>query len=280
MLASLLLATALLLGPTEPDTTLRLLPGGRVEIESHQRNITLRTREGDMVTVRGGEAERDGRTIQVVVDDPSRPSANTLEVVVPTWARVTLSSLNGNVVVEGVPDYLHAESFNGSIRTTGGAGTLELETVTGEVTVNDFRGKRLTVDATSDNVTVNGATGRVEVTSVNGAVRLRRIRSSHVEASTVNGPVEFDGPLTADGHYTFDSHNGGITLTLPADVSARLMVSTFGGDFKSQIPATRAADNKNDDPNDFTVLLGKGSGARITVGSFNGSVRVNRAGAS
>ncbi|MES2124773.1 MAG: DUF4097 family beta strand repeat-containing protein [Gemmatimonadota bacterium] len=279
MITPILLATALLMGPTEPDTTLRLPRGGQVEIESHMRSITLRSHEGDLVTVRGGSVELDGRTMSVSVEDRVPTTTGTLEVTVPVWARVSISSLNGNVVIEGVPAYLQAESFNGSIRTTGGTGRLELETVTGEVTVNDFRGTHLNIDATGDNVTVDGATGRLEVSSVNGAVRLRGIRSSHVEATTVTGPVEFEGPLSPDGHYSFESHTGSITLTLPADVSARMAVSTFGGDFKSQIPALRPADASDNDPGDFTVVLGKGAAARVTVESFNGSIRINRAGA-
>lgn len=279
MITSLLLATALLMGPTEPDTSLRLPRGGQIEIESHMRNITLRTRESDLVTVRGGEVDLDGRTLSVSVNNQMATGSGTLEVTVPVWARVSISSLNGNVVIEGVPVSLQVESFNGSIRTTGGTGRLELETVTGEVTVNDFRGTRLNIDATGDNVTVNGATGRVAVSSVNGAVRLRGIQSDHVEAATVTGPVEFEGPLAPEGHYRFESHTGSITLTLPVTVSARMDISTFLGDFKSQIPATRIGGGDDDEPGDFSVLLGKGPAARVAIESFNGSIRINRAGA-
>lgn len=276
MLATLLLTLIVTLRSTDSDTTLRLPRGGAVEIETHTRRIIVRTGAGDLVTIRGGQAELDGRTLTINADDLMDTRAGVLEVTLPVWARTTIGTRSGSIVVESAPDRLEAETLEGAIHVTGGTGVLDLQSVAGAITVENFKGTRVSIDATGDDVTITNATGRIEVSSVNGAIRLHGIHSSFIEASTVNGGVDFEGPLAADGQYRFESHSGGITMTLPGDVSARLKVSTYSSKFYSQIPATRSADSDDGDQSEFTATLGKGE-ARVVVESFNGAIRVIRA---
>jgi hypothetical protein len=116
--------------------------------------------------------------------------------------------------------------------------------------------------------------------------------------SSVNGGITFSGKLAAEGRYGFESHNGGITLTVPSDLSARMQVSSFLGEFESELkgvisgregddatPRTprgsgsnRRAAEVSSAPqrmvaSDFTIVYGKGE-ARVTVESFNGAIRV------
>ncbi|MES2306686.1 MAG: DUF4097 family beta strand repeat-containing protein [Gemmatimonadota bacterium] len=277
MLASLLLSVALISGTSEPDTSARLPRGGSVEIDAHARNVNIRTGTTDAVTVRNGTLDTDGKTISISADDLLRTQGGTMEVLLPAWARVSVSTYTGNVTVDGAPVRLEVESFQGSIRVSGGSGALELASVAGTISVSDFKGTQLSIDATGGDVTVTNATGRMEVSSINGAVRMRGIRSPHVEASSVSDGLEFEGPLAADGHYEFSSHAGGVVLTLPADVSARFTVELFSGKFLTQIPATRPGDRNDDDGNDFTAVFGKGA-AHVEVSSFSGDIRVLKAG--
>lgn len=279
MLASLLLTTALLLGGTEPDTTARLPRGGSVEIDLHSHNVIIRSVAGDLVTVRGGSLELDGKLVSIDGGDHLNAKGGTVEVLLPLWARVSVSTYTGNITVEGAPERLEVETFTGAIRVTGGAGVLELQSAAGAITVTDFKGTRLNADATGEDVTVTNATGRIEVASVNGAVRLRGIRSQYVEAGSVSGAVEFDGPLAPDGRYNFESHAGGVVLTLPADVSAQLHIAMFSGKFLTQIPATRSGGRNDDSDDEFTAVMGKGA-AQVHIDSFSGDIRVIRAGAT
>lgn len=277
MLAILFLTAAFGTGGAEPDTTLRLPRGGAVAIESHTGNVTLRSGAGDAVTVRGGTVEFDGHDLSITADAFAGDRSASLDITLPVWAAVTVHTLSGDIVVEGAPERLQAETFKGAIRVLGGGGRLELESVAGAITVTDFRGSRLTVDATGNDITITNATGRLELTSVNGAIRMRGIRSSFVDVNTVDGLIEFEGPLASDGRYNFETHSGGLTLTLPGDVSAHLDISTFSGRFQSQIPATRPADSDHSDSTAFTARLGRGE-ARVTIDSFSGNIRVLRGG--
>ncbi len=272
MTATLLCALALHLATTPADTGLRLTRGTAIEISSREGAITVRTGTDDMLSVHGGRLQ--GRnTIQVVGDEAS----GDLQVIVPAWARVDVSSYEGDVTVIGTPARLHVETVDGQITIRGGSGTASLESVNGDISVTAFRGERMSIDATSGEIAVTDGSGAFGVESVNGAIHLRNMRATELKASSVNEIVEYAGTFDPRGSYEIDSHNGGIHLSLPADVSATMKISTFNGTFSSpDIPATTNGSRAGDKPDlDFTVTFGKGA-ATVTLGSFNGDITVRR----
>jgi DUF4097 and DUF4098 domain-containing protein YvlB len=284
-----LLLLALALTGTDADTTVRLPRNGAIEIDTRMRDVVLRIGTTDLVTIHGGQAELDGGTLQVSGEDRRSRSDGAMELVVPSWARVEISSIGGNLTFTGTPGQLHAETVNGFIHVTGGTGTVELETVAGGVVVTDFRGTSLSIDATGDNISVTNATGTLTVDNVNGDVILRGIHATTVSASSINGMVQFDGVLAPSGSYEFSSQNRDITLWLAADVSARMKISTMNGELTTQIPATTNGmagqsgnapggkdKHKHDDGEQtFTVVYGTGA-ARVSIDAFNGNVIVKK----
>lgn len=291
----LLLAITLHAGRPDADTTVRLARGTSVEINADQHgDVTVRTGTDDIVTVRGGRLRVHGSTASVNGDG----RRGLLEVTVPPWVRLDVSSFNGNITFTGTPARVHAETVAGEIVVKGGSGNASLESVNGNISVNDFRGERLSIDATAGEVTVNGGSGAFNVESVNGGVHLLNMRASEVHASSINEVVEYSGSFDPRGTYELASHNGGINLWLPADVSARMKISTFNGEFTSpDIPATTngtRSDSRQDIGKDkgnkgskgskgtmdegdqeFTVTFGKGD-ASVTLDSFNGDITVRR----
>jgi DUF4097 and DUF4098 domain-containing protein YvlB len=279
------------------DTTLRLPRNGAVEIDTHMRDVNLRVGAGDMVIIKGARGELDGGTISI--GDDMRHSARpggAIDIVVPAWAHVEIGTIGGNLTFTGTPDRLQATTVNGFIHVNGGGGTLELETVAGNIVINDFRGTALNIDATGGTIAISNATGNIAVENVNGGISLKGIRSSALSANTVNGAIDFEGTFAPGGHYDFGSQNDNITFTLAADVSARMTVTTMNGQLISpQIPATTRGmvDNASRDKGDkggkgskgnkdkefdertFTVTYGSGA-ARVTVDMFNGDLIVKK----
>jgi DUF4097 and DUF4098 domain-containing protein YvlB len=295
-MAAPLLLLALTLAGTDADTSVRLPRNGAVEIDTRMRDVLLRIGTSDVVTIRGAHAELDGGTLQISGDDRRSRSDGPIEVVVPGWARVEISSIGGNLTLTGTPAQLHAETVNGFIHLSGGSGSVELETVAGVVVVTGFRGTRLSIDATGENVSVTDATGALEVDNVNGDVILRGIRATAVSASSINGVVQFEGTFAASGAYEFNSQNRDITLWLSDDVSARMRISTMNGELTTQIPATTNGTQAHPDPpprgkgkdkghghddsdgeHSFTVVYGAGA-ARVSIDAFNGNIIVKRSG--
>lgn len=274
------------------DTTIQLPDHGAVEIDAGANDLTLRTVTGSMVTVQGGSANLDGRTVEVGGGRRRHQPTGSLVVSVPASARVDVSSISGTITIHGTPERLHAENINGDIHVDGGSGTLELESVAGDVTVNRFHGTSLSVSVTNGDVSVTDAVGTIAVDNVNGDVTLSGVQSNAVTASTVNGAVQFAGDFAAGGTYGFTSQNDDVTLRVPTTVNARVRISTMNGSLDTQIPArtstagstasdTRtgggAADRgQHDGEHTFVVIYGSG-GATVNVDAFNGNVIVKAA---
>ena len=289
MIPHLLLVALSLAGTMKTDTTIRLPRNGAVEIDSRSRDVIVRVGSSDAVVVHGGDGQLDGGTLQVGGGRRRDRGSAPLEVTVPSWARVEVSSIEGNLTFQGAPARLHAGTVSGFIHLNGGSGSVELENVGGDVVVGDFHGTRLSVDATSGDVTITNASGAMEVEAVNGTVTMRGIRSDRVTASSANGAVAFEGPLAPSGSYEFTSQNDDVTLTLPADVSARMRVSTLNGGLRTEIPATThgvtpardtAEDNRHKDRGDdgersFVVMYGSGA-AQVSIDVYNGNAVIRR----
>ena len=116
--------------------------------------------------------------------------------------------------------------------------------------------------------------GDVQVESVNGDLRLERIASDDVEASTVSGAVLYQGTLRDDGRYRFASHTGDLTVVVPDRASAAVSVSTFNGDFDSSFPVQLQKVGRS---RSFDFVLGSGR-AELELESFSGSIRLQRPG--
>jgi DUF4097 and DUF4098 domain-containing protein YvlB len=126
----------------------------------------------------------------------------------------------------------------------------------------------------NDDVHVSASSGDVVAQTVNGEIGLQLTDASSVDASTVNGDIQYSGPIRNGGRYSLSTHNGDITLTVPENTSASVAVSTYSGEFESEFPVplrgTRAGKG-------FNFTLGSGS-AQVTLESFQGTIQLIRPG--
>jgi hypothetical protein len=83
----------------------------------------------------------------------------------------------------------------------------------------------------------------------------------------------YDGTIRPGGRYRLATHNGDVTIGIPAGTDARVSVSTFQGDFESDFPVTLTERRGKR----FEFTLGKGSAA-IDLESFQGTIRLSRPG--
>lgn len=273
-------AALLVFAAIAPDTTLQLPHGGTVELDAGFRDVIVTVGSGNLVTVTGANAELEGSRITIDAGGfpGSRRGNAPVRLTVPAWAAVEIEVVSGSLDVLRAPESLSAEVMNGTITTRGGTGTMQLSSVAGGITVRDFAGKQLKVEAITGPVTIDGATGRVLVSTVNEPLFLTNIRSHSVQASSVNGRLEWSGDFVAGGRYRFETHNGAIELLLPSSVSARMHVTTFMGGFVSTLAAITNGKAQPEHSNmpggqDLTAVYGSGA-AVVSVETFHGGVGV------
>jgi DUF4097 and DUF4098 domain-containing protein YvlB len=205
-----------------------------------------------------------------------RSGDSQYEITVPEGVRVTLRSMNGDLTVRGVKGEVDLHTNNGDVEVTDAVGRVEMVTLSGDVTGLRIRGA---VDATSLNGTVSLTDvqgGSVGAESTSGSLKLVNVVSRDIDASTVSGEVDFTGPLDPQGRYSFASHSGTVTLTVPPTTSARFSIETFNGEVDSDFPYTLQPnrDRRNGQRLEFTVGAGE---ARVTAESFSGGIVIRRA---
>ena len=132
---------------------------------------------------------------------------------------------------------------------------------------------RINISAVDGGVTVRNTRGDLQINAVDGAVRLDNVDASSIDATTVDGAIDFTGTIQGTGHYRLSSHDGDVTVTVPS-IDASVSVSTYEGDFDSDFEV-RINSTRSRQRLDF--VLGKGS-ARLELESFDGNVRLLKTG--
>jgi len=109
-------------------------------------------------------------------------------VRIPKGVRVTVSSVNGELEVEGVESEVNASTVNGSVIARSNGGPVRAKTVNGSLTIR----------------TTTLGNGSLDYETVNGAITLEipENSSADVELRTVNGGISTDFPLTIEGRFS------------------------------------------------------------------------------
>lgn len=262
------------------DTTLRVEPGIRVEVSSLTQPIMVTGTSGNQLTVRGASIDGDKNHIDIDGQLFGKGTKGPIILQVPTTAHVVINTMSGPVTVVNAPDHLEIEAVDGPVSVTGGRGEMAISAI-GEISITDFTGTTLSIEGVAGGITVRGASGSLEIENVNGQILLERIASRAVQINSVNGQIRWRGDFDPAGHYTIESHNGGVELTVPSTLSAKLQIETFNGGFSSEIPArvTGDATNRNGFPTerDITATYGRGQ-ATIEITTFNAGIQVRKLG--
>jgi DUF4097 and DUF4098 domain-containing protein YvlB len=265
----------------ETDTTIAVPAGASLSVNNFGGSIVVHGWAQNRVKIhaehgsRGSiEASLVGSTLTLRASSRhGAPSVVDFEITVPQDMALTLSGTYTEIEADGVRGPISAETVDGSIDVRGGSGNITLHSVQGSVTLADATG-RIDVNSINESVELSNVSGQIKAETTNGDVSLTGIKSSSVEATTINGDVEYEGSVTDGGTYTFNSHNGDITVSIPEGANVTLSVATANGDIDPSFPLPfRGTREKHR----YTFKLGTGS-ARMEAESFQGDIKLRRPG--
>jgi DUF4097 and DUF4098 domain-containing protein YvlB len=265
------------------DSTVPVQRGQRLEVSSYAGEIAVKTWDRNAVRVVADPGDRtrveiDRSAIAVTIRTEGRrgaPRMVDLVITAPSWMPLDLSGVNTHVSVVGARGPISVETVQGEVDVEGGNGLVTLQSVQGSVDLKGAKG-RLEVHSVNEDVSVSTSSGEVTAETVNGDITLTRVDATSVDASSVNGELEYDGSIRNGGRYAFSTHNGGITVTVPEGSNAAVSVSTFNGEFASEFPVTLTETRKG---KRFSFTIGSGS-AQMTLESFQGSIELVRPGST
>jgi len=203
-------------------------------------------------------------------------------VTVPNSAAVDLKSISGNVKVSNVQGGVRAESISGNV-TTAGTPRLELaKSVSGDVDLTDASADAdLTASSISGSIRAKGLKARsLELGTVSGDVSLVDVSCDRLGAKSISGNVEYSGSLARNGRYEVNSHSGTIRLTLSGSTGFELTATSFSGTIRSELPLTIGGDRDQNvsgrgrrGPGNRSIRATFGDGsAALIVRTFSGDV--------
>jgi len=145
---------------------------------------------------------------------------------------------------------------------------LAARTVNGAVKARDIAAA-VRARTVNGSIHVAGAAGDVEAQTVNGAVRLDSRGTARAE--TVNGSIAADlGRADWSGRLDLETVNGSVTVSLPADASTDLNVTTTNGRIRNGFELTRT---ERATRRELRGTIGKG-GRELRISTVNGGVRI------
>jgi DUF4097 and DUF4098 domain-containing protein YvlB len=192
---------------------------------------------------RGGWNNDNGRSVTVA-----------MTLLVPSGARVRVSTGNGAVSVERVGGEVAASSGNGRVSVMNTNGAVRASTGNGDVVVRDAKGA----------VRVSTGNGRVAVSTTQGPV----------EAHSGNGDIDVQmAAVQPSEDMTFSTGSGDVRVTLPSGYNGDLEASTGNGTIESDFDLKLEGRMS---PRRIRARIGSG-GARLRLTTGNGGLEVRRA---
>ena len=198
-----------------------------------------------------------------------------LELIVPKGARVTASSIDGDIDVRGVAE-LDANTISGSLTATDIDGRATITSVNGDLVGSGLGGPVKANDVSGD-IQLSDIGGDVDVQTVSGEMKLRGVKSSYVRTSTVSGDLTFDGTLDPKGRYDFHSHSGSFSILVPKGTGAQIQLRGYNGELRSScqmmlLPGEGTGGHNRTQ----TFQIGNG-GAKLSFDTFSGDVEIRGA---
>jgi DUF4097 and DUF4098 domain-containing protein YvlB len=264
----------------QTDTTVPVRAGARLEVNNFGGEITIKTWTKSAVRITASHSSRDHILVEasdqlVHVKSEGRRGPSQVvdyDITVPATIALELSGVYTDISVDGSQGEISAETVEGSVKVSGGAGNVSLKSVQGEVTLEKARG-RIDLNTVNEAIKATGVSGDLSVETVNGDITLSQVESANTEANTVNGDIIYDGTIKDGGRYRFSTHDGDLRVSVPDKANVSVSVSTFDGDFSACFPVQLTGKTKHR----FSFTIGSGS-ARLELESFNGDIRLCRPG--
>jgi len=246
------------------DVTVTAASRSEVRIQAHSDVIPLRF-------------EHVGNTVRVTTESGNyrRSGSQRMEVVVPFGTRVRASSVSGNVSVRGVRGEVEASSVSGDATVEEATRRASVSSVSSDARIRGVDGD-VRIRSVSGDISVDRVSGEVDAETVSGEVDVRGARSDRVHAQSVSGDITYDGTISRDGRYDFQSHSGTVRLYVPSDAGISLTASSFSGSVNSRMPMTMGptTGSRGVRRGQRMELSINGGGARVSAQTFSGDIDI------
>jgi Toastrack DUF4097 len=282
MTSSLLFTLALSLGSIQADTSWSVESGDRLSLQNFSGHVLVETWDRGIVQIETRGMNRISFDLRTSGNEflvrPARRHDQDHErrtqyvVRVPRWLPLAVRGRELDIGVSGHDGGLSLNTLEGDIDLNDANGEISARSVDGTITANNVEGL-IELFSLDDDIRVRGAKGELRVNAADGDLTLLGIDASVVEASSVDGDIDFSGTLQAEGRYVVVTHDGDITFGIIGEPNAHVLVSTFEGELESEFPIMLS---RLESGRELDFTLGDGA-AEVRLEAFDGEVRLERA---
>jgi DUF4097 and DUF4098 domain-containing protein YvlB len=170
-------------------------------------------------------------------------------------------------------------------------GGIELETVSGDITLRDEPAS-IEAATVSGDLDLDVKTDKAELACVSGDIVVKGVRRElecgvvsgeievwagsdmeDLECETVSGDITVTGEMPDGASWSLAAHSGDITLVLTGRVDARFDIETFSGNINDTFGHEAKRTSKYAPGRELSFVEGEGK-ARVEIEAFSGDVRV------
>lgn len=148
-----------------------------------------------------------------------------------------------------------------------------------EWTIKVPKGVIVDLRTTNGGVRLNNLSNEIHAKTTNGGVRGENITPSVIEASAVNGGIEFNlaSPLDATDSVDLETVNGGVTLGLPSESKATIAARCVNGGVNvDDLDIAREEQATEFDKRRRLNGTMNGGGASVKMNTTNGGIHLSR----
>ena len=212
------------------ERSVEFAPGGRITIVNVNGDITVNSWDRHEVKMKAFKRaraesedaarmllektavqfERTDEGIDIRTDAPKTPGRNrnvsvAYTVTVPKEIDLEMKTVNGTIEVKDISGAVDAKTTNGRIGLTGIVGTIQAKTTNGKIGLLEVLGP---IRAKTTNGSIKAEVGgsgeqqhEIRAATTNGGIEvtLPKGLNANLKASTVNGKINTDFPVTVKG---------------------------------------------------------------------------------
>jgi len=262
----------------------RITPGtsGQIEIHAVKRPSTRHPGDNESVANTTIDVSATANRVDVRVDTSRRNQSVAdvdFDIRVPPDCSIDVRTVSGDLRVNAVNGSVRAQAVSGNVALEGTPGIAAAKTVSGSVTITRAGGDAATeIGTVSGDITLNGFKGRaVSFRTVSGKTQVADATADRIDFHSVSGGFDFTGTLSRGGRYDLESHSGHIRLAIAEQPGFEVGISTFSGpiavDFSTRSEGPLQSRAGRREP--MRGVYGDGS-ASLMVRTFSGGVTIKR----
>lgn len=290
LLTLILLATASVAQAERIDKTLDVDPNGLIRTEIIEGKVLVEGWNksqirvtGDVDNARDFVFKTDGNETLIETESKggfwggnNNGGHAKLTIYVPRQSALLLEGVSTSFAIIKVNGPVNVSTMSGDISLEGGIDKIKLESVSGEIDIINAKGD-VSVSSVSGDINARVDANDFEAQTVSGDIDAEIGKSEHVELSSVSGDIEVTLALRDGGELDADTVSGDIdiTFTNKDELDASFEIETGpGGQVKNRIT--------DDKTTSFMSLsgslqfkLGRGK-SEINLETMSGTITIDR----